>query len=197
MTAGRTAAVAAAVVLMAALPAAAAQADTGDRWMRTTASFGTPGEFLAPDAVTHDEGVVPAGARITVAQRVKDGRTAVELSVRGIQPDRAYGAHVHTGTCGVAPEASGPHYQHRIDPVQPSVDPAYANPRNEAWLDFRTGPDGSGGAVAEQKWSFRAGEARSVVIHEHTTLTGKGEAGQAGRRLACFTVPFVPVAAGK
>ncbi|WP_461031027.1 superoxide dismutase family protein, partial [Streptomyces sparsus] len=189
---------AASAVLLAALPASAVQADGGgDRWMRTSASFGTPGEYLVPDAVTYDEAVVPAGARIAVAQHVKNGRTAVELSLRGIAPNRSYGAHVHTGECGVTPEAAGPHYQHRVDPVRPSADPDYVNPRNEVWLGFRTGPDGSGGAVAEQRWTFRAGEARSVVVHEHQPRTEEGGTGQVGRPLACFTVPFVPVSAGK
>lgn len=58
--------------------------------------------------------------------------------------------------------------------------------------EFRHGArNGSGGILAEQNWTFREGEARSVVIHEHPTLTDPGEAGMAGERLACLTVPFV------
>ena len=41
------------------------------------------------------------------------------------------------------PAAAGSHYQHQADPKQPSVNPDYANPRNEIWLDFTTDATGS------------------------------------------------------
>jgi Cu-Zn family superoxide dismutase len=52
------------------------------------------------------------------------------------------------------------------DPVQPSVDPAHANPENEIWLDLTTDADGAGGATTTVPWGFESGRrARSVVVH--------------------------------
>jgi Cu-Zn family superoxide dismutase len=133
---------------------------------------------------------VPAAARITVTEYADGRSTVVGLSVRGLRPHRTYGTHVHTRPCGYRPDASGPHYQHRKDPHQPSVDPAYANKKNEVWLDFATDAKGAGASASRNEWRFRPGQARSVVIHERGTAMGHGEAGTAGERLACFTVPF-------
>ncbi|AZQ71339.1 MULTISPECIES: superoxide dismutase family protein [Streptomyces] len=141
-------------------------------------------------AVTFDKKAVPEKSRVAVAERkVKDG-TRIVLRVRGIQAGRTYGAHVHQKPCGNAPDDSGAHYQNVKDPKSPSVDPKYANPQNEAWLDFTTDKRGNGRSTATVKWRFRAGEARSVVIHEHATETAPGKAGTAGSRLACVNVPF-------
>ncbi|MGK5730485.1 superoxide dismutase family protein [Streptomyces sp. URMC 124] len=145
-------------------------------------------------AVTFDDAAVPPGARVAVVERTGHGRghhgTAVRLRVQGLQPGRTFGAHVHTKPCGTRPDDSGAHYQHVKDPKQPSTNPAYANPRNEVWLDFTTDRRGDGASFAAVSWRFRAGEARSVVIHEHATETGPGRAGMAGARLACVNVPF-------
>ncbi|MBQ0984972.1 superoxide dismutase family protein [Streptomyces sp. F63] len=143
-------------------------------------------------AVTYDTEAVPPGALIGVRQWTGPEGTTVRLRVSGAEPGRAYGAHVHTRPCGPEPDSSGPHYQHRPDPDQPSTDPRYANPDNEVWLDFTADGSGDGVAKARQDWNFRPGEARSVVLHEHHTATEDGAAGAAGARLACFTVPFAP-----
>ena len=92
--------------------------------------------------------------------------------------------------CGAAPADSGPHFQNVIDPVQPSVDPGYANSRNEIWLDVHT--DGNGFAHTESTvdWQFTERHARSVVLHNEHTHTSPGEAGTAGPRLACVNVEF-------
>ena len=77
------------------------------------------------------------------------------------------------------------------DPVQPSVDPAYANPQNEVWLDLTTDGEGAGSATTTVAWGFeRAPRAQSVVIHAMPTATGAGRAGTAGDRAACVTVAF-------
>jgi len=146
--------------------------------------------FLRPDAVTYDRSKVPAGAEIMVARKATRHGTTVRLQVSGLLPDRTYGAHVHTKPCGARPDDSGPHYQHRKDPVQPSTNPRYANPRNEVWLDFTTDGQGHGRAVSRHSWTFREGEAGSVVLHEKGTSTQPGHAGQAGARVACFSVPL-------
>ncbi|MBO8184505.1 superoxide dismutase family protein [Streptomyces spirodelae] len=152
--------------------------------------FSPANAFIRPDAVTYDRSKVPAGAGIMVARTATDHSTSVRLQVRGLVPDRTYGAHVHTQPCGAKPDDSGPHYQHRKDPEQPSTDPRYANPHNEVWLDFTTDSRGRGEAVSRHHWTFREGEARSVVLHERGTSSEAGHAGQAGARVACFSVPL-------
>ncbi|GAA0477625.1 superoxide dismutase family protein [Streptomyces stramineus] len=149
-----------------------------------------PARAGAGGAVTYDLGAVPEGSRVKVVERTDARGTRIELRVSGVEAGRGFGAHVHQKPCGADPEASGPHYQHRVDPVQPSVDPAYANPRNEAWLDFTTDGRGQGASGTRVAWHFRAGGAYSVVVHEHLTETGPGHAGMAGERLACVNVPF-------
>ncbi|WP_421106908.1 superoxide dismutase family protein [Streptomyces sp. NEAU-S77] len=116
--------------------------------------------------------------------------TFVFLALRGVEPDHHFGIHVHTRPCGAQPDSSGPHYQNVKDPKQPSTNPKYANARNEMWLDVTTDSRGDARAKSLVKWHFRAGEARSVVIHEHGTATHMGRAGMAGDRVACINVPF-------
>ncbi|NHC15572.1 superoxide dismutase [Motilibacter sp. E257] len=144
------------------------------------------------DLTRYDTALVPADARARVtAVYDRRGGTEVTLRVRGLLPNRAYGAHVHSNACGATGAAAGPHYQYVVDPVQPSVDPAYANPENEVWLDFTTDARGNAVGRAEVDWQFPANRrANSVVIHSELTQTGPGVAGMAGARVACITVPF-------
>ncbi|MET9296687.1 superoxide dismutase family protein [Streptomyces sp. NPDC003077] len=158
--------------------------------MSTSTWFARPGTNPGHRAVTYDERLVPAGSRVTVTQRGTSETTEVELKVVGLLPNRAYGTHVHTQPCGLRPGSTGVHYQNRVDPHQPSVDPAYANKENEVWLGFTTDKEGQGLGKSTHSWRFRQGEARSVVLHEHATRTGQGVAGTAGKAVACFSVPF-------
>ncbi|WKX70099.1 superoxide dismutase family protein [Streptomyces sp. XD-27] len=145
----------------------------------------------AHEAVTYDAAAVPAGSAVTVLEHpVPGGGTRIVLRVHGVEAHRTFGAHVHTKACGAQPADSGPHYQNVPDPVQPSTDPAYANARNEVWLDLTTDARGNGRAEAVVDWRFRDQGARSVVVHEHATETHEGHAGTAGARLACVNVPF-------
>jgi Cu-Zn family superoxide dismutase len=149
---------------------------------------------LAPyaQAVTYKTDLVPVGARVQVKEELRrSGGTRIELRVRDLDENRVYGAHVHTKPCGKLPADAGPHYQDKPDPVQPSVDPEFANPRNEVWLDLNTNKDGSARSIATVDWRFREGGARSVVLHEMATSTHEGHAGTAGARLACVNVPFM------
>jgi Cu-Zn family superoxide dismutase len=170
-------------------------------------------------AVTYDRALVPTTAVVVVAElRIPHGMrdrdmdhdmnrdmrehgghgkhgmpprgTFVFIALRGVAPDHHFGIHVHTRPCGTQPDSSGPHYQNVKDPKQPSTNPKYANPRNEVWLDTTTNSRGDARAKSLVKWHFRAGEARSVVIHEHGTGTHMGRAGMAGDRVACVNVPF-------
>ncbi|WP_232788995.1 superoxide dismutase family protein [Streptomyces odonnellii] len=203
----RRASAALAVTALLTSPATSAFAQDGTRWVKTE-EVRAAGVFVPPSparlatALTYDVKLVPVGARIAVVERVGDragghaGREAadsatdVRLGVSGLLPNRMYGAHVHTEPCGRTPEDAGPHYQNVKDPEQPSTDPAYANRENEVWLDFTTDSGGRAASESRHTWRFRPGGAGSVVIHEHGTATTPGEAGTAGARLACLTVPF-------
>jgi len=158
----------------------------------TASIFMLPAEGVG--AVTYDETAVPEGATSDVQVRVQDGETYVQFTGTSLEADRDFGAHVHTQPCGERPEDAGPHYQNDPDPAatadEPSSDPAYANPENEVWLDFTTDDGGSAQSSATVEWEFREGEAQSLVLHEEHTMTGHGEAGTAGDRLACVTVEF-------
>lgn len=156
------------------------------------------GTFLpyAPGAtaITYDPAVVPAGSVARLAFARRSGGVAVRLAVTGMVPRRSYGAHLHMASCTGIPEQAGPHYQHVPDPKAdaspPSVDPGYANPANEVWLDFTA--DGTGAAVVttSQRWTFdRARPPGSLVLHADSTRTGKGVAGTAGPRVACLSLP--------
>ncbi|MFE2596952.1 superoxide dismutase family protein [Streptomyces sp. NPDC059396] len=203
----RKASAALAVTALLTSPATTAFAQDGSRGVkaeevRAAGVFVPPSPGRLAEALTYDVKLVPVGARIAVVERVGEragGRAGEEaagaaidirLWVSGLLPNRMYGAHVHTEPCGRTPEEAGPHYQNVKDPEQPSTDPAYANRENEVWLDFTTGSGGRAASESRHTWRFRPGEARSVVIHEHGTATAAGEAGVAGARLACLTVPF-------
>ncbi|GHE40335.1 superoxide dismutase family protein [Streptomyces capitiformicae] len=143
-------------------------------------------------AVTYNTELVPVGSRVQVKEELRrDGGTRIELRVRDLVANRVYGAHVHTKPCGKLPADAGPHYQDQLDPTQPSVDPEYANPDNEVWLDLTANKNGSARSTAIVDWRFREGGARSVVLHEMATSTHEGHAGTAGARLACVNVPFI------
>ncbi|MGW0711391.1 superoxide dismutase family protein [Streptomyces sp. NPDC002643] len=155
------------------------------------AAFAPAGTADVAPAVTYNTELVPLTSWVQVKEELRrDGGTRIELRLRGLVENRVYGAHVHTKPCGKLPADAGPHYQDAVDPVQPSVDPAYANPENEVWLDVKANGDGSGRSVAVVDWRFREGGARSVVVHEAATSTHEGHAGTAGARLACVNVPF-------
>jgi superoxide dismutase, Cu-Zn family len=142
-------------------------------------------------AVTYDQTLVPVGSTAVVDATEGDGRTTVTMAVTGLEPNRRYGAHAHAKPCGATGADAGPHFQFTPDPVQPSVDPAYANPQNEIWLDLRTDGDGSGEATATVPFLFTDRAPKSIVIHEaQSTATEPGKAGSAGARVACLTVPF-------
>lgn len=147
--------------------------------------------FAQDDAATnYNKTLVPDGAKALVAEYVFDGATTVTLNVRGLVPNRAYGAHAHALPCGPTGDAAGPHFQHTPDPVKPSVNPAYANPSNEIWLDFKTDSEGNATTASTVPWEFENARAGSVVIHADPTQTAAGKAGTAGARIGCVSVGF-------
>lgn len=177
-----------------AVAVAAALLFTGTAHAEPAKVAHTSGKFEsfspAAKAVTYDA-KVPTGAKVTVVGvPTVSGGTTVLLVLNGLLPHRAYGAHVHVKKCGATPAESGPHFQNVVDPVQPSVDPAYANPRNEIWLDVHTNGNGFAFTSSTVDWQFTDRHAQSVVLHNEHTHTKPGEAGTAGPRLACVNVEF-------
>jgi Cu-Zn family superoxide dismutase len=86
--------------------------------------------------------------------RTADEKTIVTVHVTGLSRDTTYGAHVHQQACGVG-DADG-HY--RFDPAGPAAPP------NEIWPGFTTDADGVGNGRAVVDGT--AGPtAVSVVIH--------------------------------
>jgi Cu-Zn family superoxide dismutase len=157
----------------------------------------TSGTFLpfprSARAVTYDPQVVPPGATAQVGIVRTASGTTVRLTAGGLVPRRAYGAHLHTRPCTATPADAGPHYQHSPDPraaaSPPSVDPAYANPRNEVWLDFTADAAGAAAVVRHLDWTFDEVEPpRSLIVHAELTRTAAGRAGMAGPRVACLTL---------
>ncbi|WP_127501496.1 superoxide dismutase family protein [Actinoplanes solisilvae] len=145
-------------------------------------------------AISYDPKVVPPGAKATVSIAKHPAGIEVRLETAGLIPRRTYGAHLHTKPCAALPADAGPHYQHRKDPAAaaspPSVDPSYANPRNEIWLDFTVDGYGTATTSAVLNWTFPPGaSARSLILHAERTKTAPGVAGSAGDRVACLTLP--------
>jgi len=135
---------------------------------------------------------VPAGANARV-DAVYDaaGQSVISLHVWGMLPNHTYGAHAHNNACGATGAAAGSHFQNIEDPQKPSVNPAYANPVNEIWLDVHTDADGNGSAQTKVGWQFTPERrAHSIIIHAEPTHTGETDSGTAGARLACLTVAF-------
>jgi Cu-Zn family superoxide dismutase len=167
------------------------------------AAADSPGTFrpyaAGATAITYDTAVVPSGATATVktskAQTRAGTGVSVKLVVTGMKPRRAYGAHLHTDPCTATAAAAGPHYQHDPDPKAiaspPSVDPKFANPRNEVWLDFTTDAKGAATVTTTQAWPFDdISPPRSLIVHAQRTQTAAGKAGTAGARVACLTLPL-------
>ncbi|GAA2814404.1 superoxide dismutase family protein [Saccharopolyspora taberi] len=141
-------------------------------------------------AVTYKPDQVPPGSTAKLGVKTGGARTEVTVALTGLQPNRVYGAHVHTKPCGPTGDDAGPHFQQIPDPAKPSVDPKFANPENEVWLDFHTDAQGNGTATATGTWQLDRGDAQSFVVHETHTHTEPGKAGTAGGRLACLTAKF-------
>jgi Cu-Zn family superoxide dismutase len=141
-------------------------------------------------AITYDPAVVPAGAVATLTLDRRSDGLGVRLVVSGMVPRRSYGAHLHTGSCTAIPDQAGPHYQHVHDPQTPSVDPSYANPDNEVWLDFTADDHGAAVVTDTQRWTVDpARPPRSLIVHAESTRTQAGVAGTAGPRVACLSIP--------
>ena len=139
-----------------------------------------------PGAVTYDDDLVPTNARILVVAAGR--RYTITLRVGGLARNQAYSAYVHRRSCGAAPSAAGEPYQNVADPVQPSVDPRYANRSNEVRLDLRTDQRGNAVATLQPRWTIRHGEANSIVLD--SLPAGAGGRDSAAAPVGCLTIPF-------
>lgn len=157
-----------------------------------TGTLAQPGQ--SSNAFTYDPALAPVGAKLTVTLTPSDGATVSKLVVSGLLPNRGYAAHLHAKPCGSTGAAAGPHFQYQIDPAatpdKPSTDPKYANPGNEVWLDVQTDATGAGTSTDKVPFVFTDRVPASLVLHKDMkTATKPGEAGKAGDRVACFTLP--------
>ncbi|MER5543090.1 superoxide dismutase family protein [Streptomyces sp. CG4] len=163
---------------LAAALFATGSASTPGVSLETVGKFAPPAASAKSTAVTYNQSLIPAGARIRVRQQIqRNGVTTVQLRVTGVKAGHSFGVHVHQKACGADPAAAGSHYQNKV-----GMDTAHVNAKNEVWLDFKADAHGQGTATAQHTWAFRKGEAASVVIHS--------EPGTKGARVACLTVPF-------
>jgi hypothetical protein len=117
------------------------------------------------------------------AIRVDGDKMRVEMTLSGLSPKYTFGSHIHKLACDDM--AAGGHYQHTPSPGAAN-DPGYANPTNEAWLDFTTDDAGAAAVKVDVGWVPRTGEAKSVIVHAMGTAPG----GIAGAKLACLPLVF-------
>jgi len=109
------------------------------------------------------------------------GKLKLSLSGAGLPPDRDFGSHLHKLGCDNG--KAGGHYQHTVAPSTEAVsDPMYANPDNEAWLDFKTDSQGKVTIERTVAWLPRPGEAKAIIFHDKKTDMN----GKAGDKLACL-----------
>ena len=153
--------------------AAAATASPASRSAKVTAVFSSPKSYKTNPAVTYDQSSVRRGTRVEVLERPNDaGGLTVKLSVWGLNPNTKYDAYVYTRPCGASPTNAGKRTQNGPSTGHYS--------QNEVWLDFKTNLRGDAHSQAAQDWTFKAGQANSVVFLAYNSA----------RVVACVTVAF-------
>jgi Cu-Zn family superoxide dismutase len=114
----------------------------------------------------------------------EDGHLRIELNVAGFPATRPFGSHLHKLACDDDLKAGG-HYQNMPVPMGGStMDPVYANNKNEAWLDFTTDAAGNGQTILTVDWIPRSGEAKAIIFHDMPSGIG----GASGPKLACLPI---------
>ncbi|MFJ5232051.1 superoxide dismutase family protein [Kitasatospora sp. NPDC088391] len=141
------------------------------------ARFDRANGIVPARAITHAPDLVPYGAQVRVTVGRAAGRTTVSVELSGVAGAHEFPAHVHTGSCGADPAASGPHYQQVAGSDAPD---------NEVRMTLRTDPGGAAAAAASVPWQFRPGEAHSLVLHAGTPAGRHAPAD----RVACVDVDF-------
>ncbi len=108
----------------------------------------------------------------SAAMVIRSNGTSVTVAIRGLDPTKAYGSHLHNGACSTG---GGGHYQ--------DIEGGDTTPPNELWIvtsgtTLTPPPTGVANAAGSATWQPRltgtSTTARSVVIHE-----------PGGARIAC------------
>lgn len=170
-------AVASVLVTAALVTGAATAASAGDRSNHHDGHHSNhrghhatyPGAFNETKAGADLGYDIHGSARMTIA----GSRTAVKVKVAGLDPTKAYGSHLHNGSCA---SGGGGHYQ--------DIEGAATAPPNELWLTtsnsvFQADRRGVARARGSAPWAARTSSttqtnAVSVVVHE-----------PGGARIAC------------
>ena len=101
----------------------------------------------------------------SVKMTIGSSGTVVRVNVSGLDPEKAYGSHLHNGTCA---SGGGGHYQNVVSTTD-------VTPPNELWLTsvgnvLVPNPGGVGHGEGSATWMDRissdSSNARSVVVHE-------------------------------
>ena len=132
------------------------------------------------NTIVYDRKLVPPGAQASVSVESRGGTTISSLVVEGLLPDRAYGAPLHVGACGLKPTEAGAHFKESG---------AESSAKNEVWLDLKTSAEGLAYATSRNNWVLT--DARlpgSVVLHANPTTRTGPKAGEAGPRVACLSL---------
>jgi hypothetical protein len=133
-------------------------------------------------------------ARATAMMIGINKESTFRITLRGLKEGaihKQYGAHLHTGPCGLDPEdpptpTVGGHYN-----TTPAGLPLVVNNKTEVWLNFHVNADRSAHATAVVPFVPDPGEqARSITFHETATVHHQTEGGPAvgtaGAKLACL-----------
>jgi hypothetical protein len=98
-----------------------------------------------------------------------DESSTMSVSARGLEPDTAYIAHLHTGGCDQA-DPGGPHFQFEKGGSE--------EPPNEIHLQFTSDAAGEAKARVKSEQPVPPGEAGSIVLHldePHHEMTAEAD----------------------
>jgi superoxide dismutase, Cu-Zn family len=130
------------------------------------------------------------GARATAMLIGIDNTTFVKVQIKGLEHKGEFGAHLHTGPCGLDSAGAatvGGHYN--VSPKDAGGLFTVINNQTEVWLNFDVNSGGDATATATVPFVPTAGE-RSITFHATATVTelkdGGPAVGTAGAKLACL-----------
>ena len=134
------------------------------------------------------------GARATAVMMGINNESTFRVTIRGLREDaihKKYGAHLHTGPCGldaVGNATVGGHYN-----ATPAGVPPVVNDKTEVWLNFHVNSDRNARATAIVPFVPNGGE-RSITFHRKTTVHHGPGVGTAGLKLACLPLDIKKLA---
>jgi len=144
-------------------------------------------------------GDVYDGARATAVMIGMRNESTFRVTISGLKESaihQEYGAHVHTGPCGLdaAGHATvGGHYN-----TTPRGLPPVVNDKTEVWLNFHVNSDRTARDTAVVPFIANPEGARSITFHEKATVhhqtAGGAAVGTAGAKLACLPLDIKKLA---